>query len=74
MYLHFMKLRPMLKPNATLNYIVGNSSFYGHLVQSEIIIENLLDMLGYQNISSEIIRKRNCNKNLFEFNISAAWE
>lgn len=73
MYNHFSTIRPLLKNGATINYIIGNSSFYNNLVNTEIIIEDCLNDLGFKNIKSEIIRKRNCNKNLFEFNISAIW-
>lgn len=73
MYNHFYNLRFILNDGATINYIVGNSSFYGNLVHSDTIIEKFLQSLGYKNIHSQIIRKRNSNKNLFEFNISATW-
>lgn len=57
-----------------LNYILGNSSFYGNFVDTENIIKDTLAHLGYSDINSCIIRKRNSNKGLFEYRISARWD
>ena len=73
MYIHFSNLRNHLLPNATINYIVGNSSFYGHFVDTDIIIMEILKDLNYTNISSKIIRKRNSKSNLYEYIISASY-
>lgn len=71
MYLHFSSLRNHLLPNASINYILGNSSFYGNFVDTDIIITKILEELGYQNVNSKIIRKRNSKSNLYEYLISA---
>jgi len=73
MYLHFSNLRSRLNNNATLNYILGNSSFYGNYVETDLIIEEMLNALGFSEVKSVIIRKRNSKKNLFEYNITAKW-
>lgn len=73
MHIHFDNLRKLLKNNAKLFYIVGNSTFYGVQVHSEILYEESLRMLGYKNISHKIVRKRNCKKELFEYCVSATW-
>ena len=73
MYLHFSNLRNRLNNNATLNYILGNSSFYGNYVETDLIIEEMLNALGFSEVKSVIIRKRNSKKNLFEYNITAKW-
>lgn len=73
MYIHFSNLRHHLLPNATINYILGNSSFYGHFVDTDVIIMEILKELDYTNISSRIIRKRNSKSNLYEYIISASY-
>lgn len=73
MFMHFYSLRTRLNKGAEINYILGNSSFYGNYVDTENIIKESLNYLGYSNIESSIIRKRNCNKGLFEYKISAVW-
>ena len=73
MYIHLSNLRSHLQPNATINYILGNSSFYGHFVDTDIIIMEMLRDLNYTNISSRIIRKRNSKSNLFEYIITASY-
>ncbi len=73
MHLHFSSLRHVLSNNAELHYIVGNSTFFGNRVDTAEIMAISMQSLGYENISYEIIRKRNCNKALFEYNVSAKW-
>lgn len=73
MYIHLGNLRNHLQPNATINYILGNSSFYGHFVDTDLIIKEILKDLNYKNISSRIIRKRNSKSNLYEYLISASY-
>ena len=57
-----------------MDYIVGNSTFFGNMVDTADLIAKSMKMLGYNNINSEIIRKRNCKKSLYEYSISARWE
>ena len=70
-YLHFQSLRSRLKQNARINYIVGNSTFFGVPVCSEKLYEDILFSLGYKNIGSRIVRKRNSKKELYEFDVYA---
>ncbi|MEQ9549464.1 MAG: DNA adenine methylase [Coleofasciculus sp. G3-WIS-01] len=74
MHLHFENLRQNLQDNAVLSYIVGNSSFYGIPVNTEKFLEESLKQLGYTNIGSQVIRKRNSKKELFEYCVSATWK
>jgi hypothetical protein len=73
MHLHLASLRHLLKDGAELNYIVGNSTFFGNMVDTPALLSRSMQMLGYQKIHSEIIRKRNCNKALYEYCVSATW-
>ncbi|WP_192458264.1 DNA adenine methylase [Musicola keenii] len=73
MHRHFSSLRNILSKGAKLDYVVGNSSFYGVKVDSDKLFEQSLRILGYDNVSSKIVRKRNSKKELYEFCVSAEW-
>ncbi|QJB29854.1 DNA adenine methylase [Chitinophaga oryzae] len=73
MYEHIKNLKPILKSGAKLNYIIGNSSFYGIFVHSDLILSQIFTSLGYENVSVDIIRKRNTKKGLLEFNVRACY-
>jgi len=74
MYKHLESLRSHLTSDAKLGYIVGNSTFYGIHVPSDDLLKASLTSLGYDDVQSHIIRKRNCKKELFEYCISAVWQ
>lgn len=71
MYLHFDSLRSKLNENARINYIVGNSTFFGVPVRSDKLYEDILIQLGYREVGIRIVRKRNSKKELFEFDVHA---
>ena len=73
MYHHLSNLRQHLKEGADVNYILGNSSFYGNYVDTDEIIKEMLLELGYSDVDSRIIRKRNSKSHLYEYLISAVW-
>lgn len=73
MHLHLSSLPNVLEAGAKLHYIVGNSSFFGNMVDTPALLIASMQMLGYKNTATTIIRKRNCNKALFEYDISATW-
>jgi hypothetical protein len=73
MHLHLSSIRSILENGAELHYIVGNSIFFSNMVDTAALLTDSMYMLGYSNISSEIVRKRNCNKALYEYCISANW-
>ncbi len=70
---HFSELRSILKPEAKLHYIVGNSTFYGELLSVEKIYAHVLAELGFTDVDIRPIRKRNSKKELVEFDVSATW-
>jgi len=70
-HLHLSSLRSILKDQANLYYIIGNSNFFDNTVDTASILSESLKILGYKQINSEIIRKRNCNKALYEYCVSA---
>ncbi len=52
-------------------YIIGNSNFYGITVPAECIYVDIMKQIGFINTEYKIVRKRNCNKQLYEFVVSA---
>ena len=70
---HFDGLRTVLKRGARVQYIVGNSTFYGVLVPTEQLYAAMLRQYGFVDVAARPIRKRNSNKALFEFDVSAVW-
>ena len=71
---HILNLTKVLAPGAKIFYIVGNSKFYDTLVPVEQIYINLFQQRGFQNVKSEVLRKRNSKKELYEYIISAQWK
>ena len=71
--LHLDNLRTVLNEGAELHYIIGNSSFYNVFVDSDMILKEIMENLGYSDILIKPIRKRNSKKGLIEFCISANW-
>lgn len=73
MWSHFQGLTPLLAHSAELHYIVGNSTFYGSLVSTELLYAEMLNTLGFSDVECRAIRKRNSKKELIEFDVVARW-
>ena len=73
MHLHLSSIRSILENGAELHYVVGNSTFFGNMVDTAALLSDSMRVLGYSKIHSEIVRKRNCNKALYEYCVSASW-
>ena len=74
MFFHIKNIKEVLKPGAKLHYIIGNSNFYGNCVKADKIFENLFELHGFSQVESKIIRKRNSNKKLYEYETSCVLE
>lgn len=74
MWAHFQGLLPVLAPAAEVHYIVGNSTFYGVVVATELLYAEMLMALGFQNVECRALRKRNSKKELVEFDVVAQWK
>ncbi len=74
MWSHFRHLTSVLNRGAELHYIVGNSTFYGTLVSTELFYAEMLTELGFSEIECRPIRKRNSKKELVEFDVVARWK
>jgi len=73
MHMHLRSIRNVLEHGAELHYIVGNSTFFGNMVDTAGLLEDSFRKLGFTDVNSTIIRKRNSKKELFEYNVSAKW-
>ncbi len=51
-------------------YIIGNSNFYGITVPAEKIYADMMNACGFVNVKVRVVRKRNCNRQLYEFIVS----
>lgn len=69
--MHMRSVYDTIKDGGTVHYIVGNSSFYGNTVPSDDIYKSILSTVGFKDEKAVIVRKRNCNKALYEYWISA---
>lgn len=73
MWAHFRGLVPVLAPGAELHYIVGNSTFYGTVVSTELLYAEMLESLEFSSVECRPIRKRNSKKELVEYDVVARW-
>ena len=71
MWAHFQSAFDVMAPRSSLFYVVGNSMFYGHLAPIQEWYAKLLHAAGFDNVQIDRIRKRNSNKALFEYVVSA---
>ncbi len=71
MFLHFQAATKFVKRGGSAHYIVGNSTFYGHVVPAEQLYSDQLLKAGFKRTEIRAIRKRNSKKELVEFHIIA---
>lgn len=71
MWEHFQAAHKAINPGGAAVYIVGNSTFYGHMVPAQEWYAAMLRELGFSSVSVEPIRKRNSKKELVEYAVSA---
>lgn len=70
MWHHFEEAYRHVKSGGRVSYIVGNSTFYGNVVPAQDWYAKMLSALGFIDVRVEIIRKRNSNKALFEYDVT----
>lgn len=71
MWQHFMSIKPAIKDGGRVCYIVGNSTFSGTMVPTQEWYAEMMKASGFKDVRIETIRKRNCNKQLYEFAVEA---
>ncbi len=72
MSLHFRAVRKLMRRGGSVHYIVGNSTFYGHVVHADRLYVDQLREAGFENPEARAIRKRNSKKELIEFQVLAS--
>ncbi len=72
MWAHFQAAYKHVASGGRATYIVGNSTFYGHLVPAEAWYADMLAEAGFGPVNVTAIRKRNSKKELFEYEVTAA--
>lgn len=71
MFRHFQSAARLVRPGGSAHYIVGNSTFYGHVVPAERLYADQLLKAGFRHARARAIRKRNSKKELVEFHVIA---
>jgi hypothetical protein len=71
MWEHFGGAYKHVRSGGRVTYIVGNSTFSGHVVPVNDWYGILLREAGFTSVKETVIRKRNSHKALFEFAITA---
>ena len=71
MWQHFMSIKPAIKHGGRICYIVGNSTFSGTMVPTQQWYAEMMKAAGFKDVRIEAIRKRNCNKQLYEYAVEA---
>jgi SAM-dependent methyltransferase len=71
MVLHCRSLFEVVRPGATVHYIVGNSRFYDTVLPVEQIFARLFESSGFAGCATRAIRKRSSKKELYEFVVSS---
>lgn len=71
MWKHFKAITPVVKKGGKLCYIVGNSTFSGIEVPAHTWYVEMMKALGFRDVEATAIRKRNSNKKLFEYAVTA---
>jgi len=71
MWRHFQAAHDAVTPGGTVVYVVGNSTFFGHVVPSQDWYAKLLAEAGFTGVQVRTLRKRNSNTALYEYAVTA---
>lgn len=71
LWLHISSLYPVVRCGGVIHFVVGNSSFYGHLVETEKALAEMFWRAGFADVSTRALRKRSSKSELYEFVVSA---
>ena len=71
MWAHFRRAHDVVRPGGQATYIIGNSTFFGHVVPAQRWYADLLTAAGFSAVTVTTIRKRNSNAALYEYDVSA---
>lgn len=68
---HVREMRRVVRSGGRLHYVVGNSSFYGHVVEVEKAYVDILRHHGFRDTQAIALRKRSSKRELYEFLVTA---
>ena len=68
---HFAAAFRHVKAGGQATYIIGNSTFYRHVVPAERWYASLLQAAGFTDVQVSVLRKRNSNLALYEYEVTA---
>ncbi len=68
---HLVRCVKLIHRPGSVDYIVGNSTFYGVIVPTERIYAEMLHELKGRKVGVEMLRKRNSKKELYEYRVCA---
>ena len=71
MALHVCAAHDAVRAGGRATYIIGNSTFYGHMVPAQDWLAVLLADAGFTDVSVRRIRKRSSKKELYEYEVTA---
>lgn len=70
MWLHIQSAADKISKGGCVHYIVGNSTFYNILIPVESLYKDMLESIGFSDVTIHTIRKRNSKKALYEFEVT----
>jgi hypothetical protein len=71
MWSHVRAAHGSVRSGGRATYIIGNSTFYGHVVPAQDWLAILLRQAGFASVSVRSIRKRSSKKALYEYDVTA---
>jgi len=71
MWRHFRAAHDVVAPGGTVVYVIGNSTFFGHVVPSQDWYAELLAQAGFTAVQVRALRKRNSKAALYEYAVTA---
>jgi hypothetical protein len=72
MWRHFQAAFGHVRSGGEVTYVIGNSTFYGHLIPAQDWYAALLDAAGFSQVRVLPLRKRNSKAALYEYEVTAA--
>jgi len=70
MWRHFRAAHDVVAPGGTACYVIGNSTFFGHVVPSQDWYAELLTEAGFTGVQVRALRKRNSKAALYEYAVT----
>jgi DNA modification methylase len=71
LWFHTSALYRVVRPGGNMYFVVGNSSFYGQLVETEKALAEMFIRIGFRDVRTRALRKRSSKSELFEFVVEA---